>query len=176
MSVTAAHTADLGAATLAAARALLDDAFAGEMTDDDWDHSLGGIHVLAWDGEELVGHAAVIQRRLIYDGKPLRAGYLEGMAVLAAHRRRGHGAAMMAEVNRIIRGAYPIGALGATDDGAALYARCEWQVWTGPLSELHPDGVHPTEGEDGSIWVLDVDGSLDVTRELTCDWRQGDCW
>lgn len=171
-----AHTADLDAATLAAAHALLDDAFAGDMTEDDWDHSLGGIHVLAWEGEELVGHASVIQRQLIYDSQPLRAGYLEGMGVLAAHRRRGHGAEMMAEVNRVIRGAYRIGALGATDDGAALYARCGWQVWQGPLSELHPDGVHPTEGEDGYIWVLDVDGTLDLTRALTCDWRRGDCW
>jgi len=171
-----AHTADLDAATLAAARLLLDEAFAGEMTDDDWDHSLGGIHVLAFEADELVGHVAVVQRRLICDGRPLRAGYVEGMGVLAAHRRRGHGRAMMAEVNRIILAAYEIGGLGATDDGAALYARCGWQVWQGPLSELHPDGIHATEGEDGSIWVLDVDGSLDRRRELTCDWRQGDCW
>jgi aminoglycoside 2'-N-acetyltransferase I len=171
-----AHTADLDAETRRAARRLLDEAFAGDMTDDDWDHSLGGLHVLAYDGDELVGHGAVVQRRLIYDGRPLRAGYFEGMGVAAAHRRRGHGRAIMAEVDRIVRAAYEIGALGATDDGAALYARCGWEVWEGPLSELHPDGVHRTEGEDGCIWVLDVDGSLDRTLELTCDWRQGDCW
>jgi aminoglycoside 2'-N-acetyltransferase I len=173
VSVTVAHTADLGATTLSAAHELLSAAFAGALTAEDWEHCLGGLHVLAWDDGELVGHAAVVQRRLIYDGTSLRAGYLEGMGVAAAHRRRGHGAAMMVEVNRIIRAAYAIGGLGATDDGAALYARCGWQVWEGPLSELTPDGIRRTEGEEGSIWVL---GEFDRTRELTCDWREGDHW
>jgi aminoglycoside 2'-N-acetyltransferase I len=176
VSVTVAHTADLDAATLAAAHELLVEAFAGALDDHDWEHCLGGLHVLAWDGEALVGHAAVIQRRLLYDGTPLRAGYVEGMGVAARCRRRGHGAAIMAEVNRIIRAAYAIGGLGATDDGAALYARCGWQVWEGPLAELTPDGIRPTEGEDGYIWVLDVNGDLDRTRPLACDWREGDCW
>src|ERR687888_2374798 len=72
-----AHTADLDGATLAAARALLDDVFDGELTDDDWDHGLGGIHALAFEDGELVGHAAVVQRRLLYGGRALRAGYVE---------------------------------------------------------------------------------------------------
>jgi hypothetical protein len=50
-----AHTADLDAATLAAARMLLDEAFAGDFGGDDWDHTLGGIHALAYEGGELVG-------------------------------------------------------------------------------------------------------------------------
>lgn len=54
-----AHTADLDAATLGAGRALLDAVFEGEMTDHDWDHALGGMHALVWEGEELVGHASV---------------------------------------------------------------------------------------------------------------------
>ncbi len=49
------HSAHLPARTLAAARALLDDAFDGDFDDGDWDHTLGGLHALAWDGGELVG-------------------------------------------------------------------------------------------------------------------------
>ena len=63
------HTAELDAATLVAARALLDEVFAGELTDADWEHGLGGVHALAYEGEELVGHASLIQRRLLYDGR-----------------------------------------------------------------------------------------------------------
>ena len=37
-------------ATLEAARALLDDVFEGDMTDHDWEHALGGVHALAWEG------------------------------------------------------------------------------------------------------------------------------
>ncbi len=31
------------------------DRFADEMTEHDWEHSLGGIHALAWDGDEFIG-------------------------------------------------------------------------------------------------------------------------
>jgi hypothetical protein len=57
--VRTAHTSDLDAATLEAARALLYDVF-DDMTDQDWEHALGGVHALAWEGAELVGHASVI--------------------------------------------------------------------------------------------------------------------
>lgn len=44
-----AHTADLAPADLRAVRDLLDDAFDGGFSDEDWDHGLGGIHVLVHD-------------------------------------------------------------------------------------------------------------------------------
>jgi len=109
-----AHTADLPAATLAQARALLDEAFAGspdgDMTDEDWEHGLGGTHALAWADGVLVGHAALVQRRLLYGQRALRAGYVEAVAVRAGDRRHGYGAAMMTELERLIRGGYDIGA------------------------------------------------------------------
>ncbi len=117
-----AHTADLDAAAIKAARALLDDVFAGEMTDDDWEHALGGVHALIWEGPALIGHASLIQRRLLYHGRALRAGYVEAVAVRADRQRRGHGATMMAALERVLRGAYDLGALGSTDEGAPFYA------------------------------------------------------
>src|SRR5690606_30707377 len=74
-----AHTSELDSDTLRAARALLEAAFDGELTAQDWDNCLGGIHALAWEDDELVGHAAVIQRRLVHAGRALRAGYVEGV-------------------------------------------------------------------------------------------------
>lgn len=64
-----AHTALLDAEVLAAAPALLFEVFAPEMTQEDWEHSLGGLHALVWDGEELIAHAALIQRQLVYEGR-----------------------------------------------------------------------------------------------------------
>ena len=69
-----AHTADLDPAAREAARTLLDDAFHGEMTDADWEHALGGVHALVWDGPALIGHGSVVQRRLLHRGRALRAG------------------------------------------------------------------------------------------------------
>jgi aminoglycoside 2'-N-acetyltransferase I len=170
-----AHTADLDAATRKAARALLDDVF-DDMTDGDWEHALGGMHALVWEGAELIGHASVIQRRLLNGGRALRTGYVEAVGVRADRRGRGHGAAMMDALERVVRGAYELGALGATDAGAAFYVARGWRLWQGPCSALTPAGIKRTEEEDGCIYVLPVDVPLDLSSELTCDWRDGDPW
>ena|SRR5215207_4848898 len=170
-----AHTADLEPATLQAARALLGDVF-DDFEDSDWEHAVGGVHALAWEGSELVGHASVIQRRLVHGGRALRAGYVEGVGVRADRQRRGHGGRLMAALERIIRRAYELGALGATDEAVRLYERRGWQRWQGPTSALTPAGIIRTEEDDGAVYVLPVTAPLDVAGELTCDWRDGDVW
>ena len=170
------HTAELNGATLAAARALLDAVFGDDLTDHDWEHALGGMHALIWEGDELIGHASVVQRRLLHGGRALRAGYVEGVAVRADRRRRGHGAALMEALERVVRGAYLLGALGATDEAAHFYMARGWQPWRGPTSALTPSGVERTEQNDGGIYVLPVAAPLDLSGELTCDWRDGDVW
>jgi aminoglycoside 2'-N-acetyltransferase I len=174
--VRTAHTADLDLATLEAAKALLEAVFAGEMSEHDWGHALGGMHALAWEGDELIGHASVVQRRLLHCGRALRTGYVEGVGVRADRRGRGHGSAMMDVLERMVRSAYDLGALGSTDEGADFYAARGWQLWQGPTSVLAPTGIARTEGDDGSIYVLPVAVSLDLSAELTCDWRDGDVW
>jgi aminoglycoside 2'-N-acetyltransferase I len=174
--VAVAHTAELDPGVLAAARALLYDVFGDEMTEHDWEHSLGGLHALAWDGGELVGHAAVVQRRLLHGGRALRTGYVEGVAVRADRRRHGVGGALMEPLERAIRAAYELGALGATDMAAAFYAARGWQPWRGPTSALTPTGPMRTPDEDGGIYVLAAGAPLDLDGELACDWRDGDAW
>jgi len=78
VEVRTAHTADLDAATLEVARALVYAVFQTDMSEHDWEHALGGVHALAWEGGELVGHASLVQRRLLHGGRALRAGYVEG--------------------------------------------------------------------------------------------------
>ncbi|MGB3439296.1 MAG: GNAT family N-acetyltransferase [Actinophytocola sp.] len=168
------HTADLDGATRTTVRALLDAAFDGDFSDEDWDHSLGGMHALAWSGGTLVGHAAVVQRRLLYRGRALRTGYVEGVAVLADHRRHGVGAAVMAPVEQVIRTAYELGALASSAMAMPFYESRGWQRWRGPTSVLTPDGVRRT-GDDGGIFVLPV-SALDLEDPLACDWRDGDVW
>jgi aminoglycoside 2'-N-acetyltransferase I len=170
------HTADLDVATRSAARALLDEVFAGDLTDHDWEHALGGVHALVWEGSDLIGHASLIQRRLLHGGRALRTGYVEGVGVRADRRRHGHGAAMMTALERLVRGAYDLGALGATDEAANFYAARGWQRWQGPTSALTPTGIRRTEADDGGIYVLPQDVPLHLRGELTCDWRDGDLW
>ncbi|MET9296812.1 GNAT family N-acetyltransferase [Streptomyces sp. NPDC003077] len=171
-----AHTADLDPATLKAARTLLDEVFEGDMSDEDWEHALGGVHVLVREGGELIAHGSVVQRRLLHGGRALRCGYVEGVGVRADRRGQGHGAAVMAELERVVRGAYDLGALGAADDAADFYAARGWRLWQGPSSALTPTGLRRTPDEDGAIFVLPVSAPLDLSGELTADWRDGDVW
>ncbi len=170
-----AHTADLDAATRAAARALLADVFS-DFADHDWEHALGGVHALLWEAGELIGHASVVQRRLLHAGQALRTGYVEGVGVRADRRGRGHGATLMAALERVVRDAYDLGALGAADAAASFYAARGWQLWRGPTSALTPSGITRTPEEDGGIYVLPVTAPLNLNGELSCDWREGDVW
>ncbi|MGH3685442.1 MAG: GNAT family N-acetyltransferase [Pseudonocardiaceae bacterium] len=173
--VRTAHTADLDVATRAAARALLDEVFE-DMTDHDWEHALGGVHALVWEGAELIGHASVIQRRLLHGGRALRTGYVEGVGVRADRRGHGHGAAMMTALERVVRGAYDLGALGAADEAAGFYAARGWKLWQGATSAFTPTGIVRTVEGDFCIHVFPLAVQLDLSGELTCDWRDGDLW
>jgi aminoglycoside 2'-N-acetyltransferase I len=170
------HTADLDAETLRAARALLADVFGPELTEQDWDHALGGMHALVFEAGQLVGHGSVIQRQLVHRGRALRTGYVEGVAVRADRQGRGYGAAVMEPLERIIRGAYELGALGASEAGAGFYAARGWRPWRGRTWALTPSGVVRTEQEDDDVYVMEVSGALDFDGDLTCDWREGDVW
>ena len=172
-----AHTGQLSGADLAAARALLEDVFAGELTDDDWEHCLGGVHAVLRDGGAVAGHAALVQRRLLHGGRALRTGYVEGVAVRADLRRRGHGGRLVAALEQLARGAYEVAALSSTDDAAAFYAARGWERWQGPTWALTVDGAVRTPDDDDAVHVLRTsDVPLDLHGALTCDVRGGDPW
>jgi aminoglycoside 2'-N-acetyltransferase I len=170
-----AHTADLAAAELAAIRGLMDAVFDG-VSDDTFDNTLGGVHALILSGGELIGHGSVVQRRMLHAGRSLRTGYIEGIAVRADRRRQGHGARLMEALERVVRSAYQLGALGASPDGARLYASRGWQLWRGPSSAMTPDGIRPTPGAEEFIYVLPVSVPVDMSGELTCDFRPASLW
>jgi aminoglycoside 2'-N-acetyltransferase I len=171
-----AHTAELDAGTLEAARLLLLDVFEDDWTDDDWDHALGGMHVLLWERDELIGHASVVQRRLLHGGRALRTGYVEGVAIRGDRQRRGHGSDLMSAVERIIQAAYVLGALSSSEEARGLYRARGWKLWQGPSFRLTPSGIQRSAEEDGGLYVLAVTATLDLAGEITCDWRDGETW
>jgi len=171
-----AHTADLQPALLEEAYAMLVEAFEGDIEDSDWEHALGGIHALAYEDGELVGHASVVQRRLIHGGRALRAGYVEAVGVRAHARRRGHAGALMDAVERVIQRAYDVGALGASDMALPFYRARGWLPWEGETYALTPQGIQRTPDDDDSLHVLEVMTQLDRAGTITCDWRDGAVW
>ena len=170
------HTADLESDARQRAYEMVNDAFAGELTDTDWDHALGGMHALIWHHGAIIAHGAVVQRRLLYRGAALRCGYVEAVAVREDWRGQGLAIAILDACEQVIRGGYQLGALSSSDRGRRLYTLRGWLPWDGPTSVLAPTGMTRTPDDDGSVFVLPIGISLDATAPLTCDWRDGDVW
>ncbi len=170
------HTADLDNETRQGLCQMVADAFAGDFTETDWEHTLGGMHALIWHHGAIVAHAAVVQRRLLYRGNALRCGYVEGVAVREDFRGQGLVHALLDGVEQVIRGAYQVGAVSSSDVARRVYTARGWLPWRGPTSVLAPTGPTRTPEDDGTVFVLPVGISLDTSADLMCDWRAGDVW
>ena len=173
-----AGTGALAAAELAGVRAMVFEAFGGRFDEHDWEHTIGGVHVLAVEGEEVVAHGAVVARTLDVGGRELRTGYVEGVATRGDRRGRGLATLVMAEVGRVVVEGYELGALSDGTGIPGFYQRLGWEVWRGPTFVAGPDGPERTTDDDGSVMVLrtPASGELDLIGPLTCDWRPGDVW
>jgi aminoglycoside 2'-N-acetyltransferase I len=91
-------------------------------------------------------------------------------------RRRGHASALMEAVERVIRGAYELGALAAGDAAIPLYTGRGWKPWQGETYALSPDGRVRTPEDDDSLYVLELTQPLDRAGAIACDWREGAVW
>jgi aminoglycoside 2'-N-acetyltransferase I len=156
-------------------RVFLDTAFS-DFTDEDWAHAIGGVHVWLIGSGGLISHASVVERTLVCSGQGLRVGYVEAVATVAVHRRKGHGATVMKRIGDLIRERYALGALSTGSH--AFYETLGWERWRGPTFVDGPRGRERTPDDDGSIMILRTAGSprLDLDGEITCDWRPGSVW
>jgi aminoglycoside 2'-N-acetyltransferase I len=161
---------------LAAVRRLLERAFAGDFSDEDWAHTLGGRHFVTSDGDEVLAHAAVVPRVLEVAGRPFATGYVEGVATTPPRRGRGLGSEVMAEATAYLRTAYELGALSTSRH--AFYERLGWERWQGPTYVRRDGQVVRTQDEDDGVMVLRFGPSADVDRtdSITCEGRPGDDW
>ena len=149
----------------------------GDFTDADWDHALGGWHVVATDDGEIIAHAAVVPRRLQVGDQIFLTGYVEAVAVESSRQRAGLGSSVMRRANDIIEHRFEMGGLSSGRQG--FYARLGWQRWAGPTYVREPDGrLVRTRDEADGVMILrcSVTRGLDITQPITCDARAGDAW
>jgi aminoglycoside 2'-N-acetyltransferase I len=187
------ETRQLSAGEQGAIRQLLNEAFEGDFTEDDWQHALGGWHAIIADADRVVAHAAVVPRSLFVSGRrgqslspetgtvpsprQLRVGYVEAVAVTPSLQRRGLGTAVMASMTDLVRGHFELGALSSGEWG--FYERLGWERWRGPTFVRTPDGKRQrTVEDDDGVMVLRcaTTRDIDVTADITCEARSGDSW
>ena len=116
LELVVAGTDELRPSVLVEIRALLDAAFDDPdnpdeaFDDDDWDHTVGGTHVLVKDDDgQVISHASVVDRIVDVGGRPLRTGYVEGVATAKAFEGHGHGSRVMRRIAEVIAEPPPAG-------------------------------------------------------------------
>lgn len=175
-----AHTDQLAPEVVAELTSLCEAAF-DEPFEGVWDRVGPGVHVIAHAGGRIVAHAMIIDRPLFVGAEmnvALDVGYVEHVATLPDAQGRGHGAAVMREVNRIIGDEYALGALATGSNG--FYERLGWETWRGPTSIRMPDGERVrSASEDGHVMVLRTARTpprLALDEPIAVDWRADDPW
>jgi len=168
------HTADLSPVMLDALHELMESSF-DDWTDDDTDHTFGGLHAMIWDGGVPAAHGALVQRSLLLGDDPYRAGYVEGLAVHPNRRGQGLGAAVMQALEQVADRAYPLTALSTSEEARGFYETRGWVRWRGPTYVLSPTGPERTPRDDGGVYVR-TSIPVDVVARIACDWRAGDVW
>ncbi|MEY2424069.1 MAG: aminoglycoside 2-N-acetyltransferase [Acidimicrobiaceae bacterium] len=169
-------TAELTPGERVRLRAMLDVAFEGFLSDEDWDHALGGTHVLVEVEDLVVTHASVVPRRLELPDRALHTGYVEAVATHPLFQRRGYAAAAMQRIGGVIQDNYDIGALSTAIP--SFYVKLGWERWRGMTFVNVPEGRLRTEEDDDGVLVMRTPrtGSIDLAAPITCDHRFGDVW
>lgn len=133
----------------------------------------GGIHVLAYQGQELVGHAVVTTRWLQPQDLPtLRTAYVDAVATSPAYQGQGIGSTLMRHLASVISD-FDIACLETTR--VSFYAKLGWELWRGPLAGRQATQLLPTPQQQGimilrlgrtppldldSLLVIEYDGRL----------------
>jgi len=146
-----------------------------------WERIGPGIHVVALDGGRVTAHAMVVDRRIYLGHEPdqaLDVGYVENVASRPELHGRGHGTAVMREINRLIAEEYALGALATGSNG--FYARLGWETWRGPTFVRMLDGERVRSADqDGDVMVLRTPrtpADLDIAGPIAVDWRAEEPW
>jgi aminoglycoside 2'-N-acetyltransferase I len=125
------HSDELTGRELASMRAVFEASFTEDepFTEEDFAHTMGGMHFVIELEGEIVSHASVVERHLHTGGHRLSTGYVEGVATLPGYQRRRFAAAIMERVGEHIDRTFELGALGT--GLIDFYERFGWVMWRG---------------------------------------------
>ena len=134
-------------------------------------------HVLAYDGDALVGHACWEVRRIEPEGlPPLRTAYVDAVATEPARQGCGVGSAVLRRFAEEATDCQ-LHAL-ATDSAPGFYEQLGWERWRGPLAARTPEGLEPTP-ESGDVVLIrrtPTTPALDLTARLIAHDRPHHPW
>ena len=133
-----------------------------------------GLHVLAYDEGQLVGHAVVTTRWLQPDNLPLlKTAYVDAVATDPAYQGQGIGSSVMRHLASVIQD-YELACLET--ERVSFYAHLGWEEWRGLLAGRKGTELIPTPDQKG-IMILRLlrTPPLNLNSSLTVEY-DGRIW
>jgi aminoglycoside 2'-N-acetyltransferase I len=129
-----------------------------------------GLHILAYDERQLVGHAVVTTRWIQPNSLPLlKTAYVDAVATHPAYQRQGIGSSVIRHLASVIQD-YELACLET--ERVSFYAQLGWEEWRGPLTGRNGTELLPTPDQKGIMILrlahtpsLDLDSSLIVEHD-----------
>ena len=154
---------------------LMNDAFEGDLSEEDWQHTYGGIRFMGYLNDELIGHGAVILRSMKVDGDEIKVGYVEAIAIDPRHWRQGYGSRLISEITLYCRSKFSFSMLSTSEK--AFYRKYGWMDFEGEsyVSQAEVE-VRSKEEDEGLMYLFGRNEIARVPRKIVCESRSGDAW
>ena len=166
---------DVDSDTELSIRALLDLAYEGDFSFEDWEHTFGGKYFIGYLGDAIISHGSVVPRNMFIDGEAMTVGYVEAIAVLPSHWRQGFGTQLMQQITKFCQDNYELSML-STDENQ-FYKRLGWCQFQGESFARTGDLEVRTFEEDEGLMLLHGRGSqIREIQRTVCESRSGDDW
>jgi aminoglycoside 2'-N-acetyltransferase I len=123
---------------------------------------------------QLVGHAAVVSRRLEFDELSIQVGYIEAMAVHPRWRSHGLGRELLAKATEFCLENYRVSMLSTDIHG--FYESHGWRRFSGLSFVATESGLVRTAEDDEGLMMLTGEDHLFEAKRVVCDFRSGDVW
>jgi aminoglycoside 2'-N-acetyltransferase I len=154
---------------------LLNDAYEGDFSEQDWQHTFGGARFVGTIDDQIVAHAAVVPRAVLINDLPMTIGYLEGVAVSSKFQGQRLGSQLLQYVSDFCRSNYEITMLST--DEFDFYGKFGWQRFKGTSGVMQDSVKTLTPEEDDGLMYLAGNSTKSIEISTAyCDWREGDCW
>ena len=166
---------EVSSKTESSIRALLDLAFEGDFSPEDWEHTFGGQYFIGLLEETIIAHGSVVPRNMFIDGQAITVGYVEAIAVLPSHWRQGFGTQLMQQITQFCQDNYELSML-STDENQ-FYERLGWRQFKGESFVRSENSEVRTSDEDAGLMLLPGKKSqIILIRRVVCESRSGDDW
>jgi len=156
-------------------KALLDLAYEGDFSPQDWEHTFGGQYFIGFLDDMIIAHGSVVSRKMVIDDQAVNVGYVEAIAVLPSHWRKGFGTQLMKEISQFCQENYELSML-STDENY-FYERLGWKRFQGESFARSGDlEVRTLEEDEGLMLSPGKKSQIRVIRRAVCESRSGDDW